>query len=144
MNSSISTLPARPWHLWTVAILSLLWDGAGAYTIFMAQAGKLPDISADEAAYYAAQPLWFVLVTDVALIAPLLAAIALLLRSRWAVPLFAISLLAILVTNGHDLVAGSSRALASRGALIVTLLIVVLAILQLWYAVAMRKRTVLR
>lgn len=133
-----------PWHLWAVAILSLLWNASGAYTIMMAQAGRLPDLSADEAAYYAAQPLWFVIVTDIALVSPLLAAVALLLRRGVAVWLFAISLAAILVTNAYDLSTGASRALANTGALVVTALIVVLAALQLLYAWAMRKRGVLR
>lgn len=133
-----------PWHLWVAAILSLLWNGSGAYTIMMAQAGRLPDLSADEAAYYAAQPLWFVAVTDIALVSPLLAALSLLLRSRFAVWLFAVSLAAILVTNVYDLAAGSSRALAGAGALAVTALIAVLAVLQLLYAWAMRRRGVLR
>jgi hypothetical protein len=134
----------KPWHLWAVAILSLLWDGAGAYTIFMAQAGKLPDISADEAAYYAAQPMWFVLVTDIALIAPLLAAVALLLRSRWAVTLFAIGLAAIVITHCYDLAAGTSRVFTNTTTVIVSALILVIATLQLWYALVMKKRGVLR
>jgi hypothetical protein len=109
----------------------------------MAQAGRLADLTPDEAAYYAAQPTWFVVVTDIALVGAIAAAIALLFRSRQAVWLFAISLAAIFVTNAYDLAAGTSRALVSRGALIVTGIIVVLAILELVYARAMRKRAVL-
>src|SRR5262245_36081372 len=91
-----------PWHLWAIAIVALLWNGSGAYTIMMAQAGKLASISNDEAVYYAAQPLWFVAVTDVALLAAIAGALALLLRSRTAVWLFALSLIAIFVTNAYD------------------------------------------
>lgn len=133
-----------PWHLWTVAVLTLLWNGSGAYTILMAQQGLLPDVSTDEAAYYAAQSLWFVMVTDIALFTPIAAAIALCMRSKVAVWLFALSLTAICITNVYDLVAGSSRALANTGALIVTCIIVVLAVLQLIYARVQRARGVLR
>lgn len=28
-----------PWHVWVVGALALLWNGAGAYTIMMAQVG---------------------------------------------------------------------------------------------------------
>jgi len=54
---SAVSIPGRrtPWHLWVVAILTLIWNGSGAYTIMMAQAGRLPNLAADEAAYYAAQ-----------------------------------------------------------------------------------------
>src|SRR5690606_11159578 len=110
------------------------WDGSGAYTILLAQAGRLPGISADEAAYYAAQPLWLVVVTDIALFGAIAAGLALLLRSRVAVWLFAISLAAIFVADVYDLAAGTSRALANTGAMIVTALIAVLAVLQLVYA----------
>ena len=109
-----------------------------------AQAGRLPNLSADEAAYYAAQPIWFVVATDIALLAALAAAVALLLRSGAAVWLFALSLTAILVTNVYDLAAGTSRVLVSQGALIVTVIIAVIAVLQLTYAWTMKKRTVLK
>ena len=133
-----------PWHLWVVGILALLWNASGAYTIFMAQAGKLPGISAEEAAYYAAQPTWFVIVTDIALLSAMAGAGALLLRSRAAAWLFTVSLAAILFTNLYDLSSGSSRALVTTGAMIVTLLIIVLAVLQLLYARKMAGRGVLR
>jgi hypothetical protein len=128
-----------PWHVWVVGVLALLWNGSGAYTIMMAQAGRLLDVSADEAAYYAAQPLWFVVATDIALVAAVAAAVALLLRSRTAGWLFAISVVAVFVTNVYDLAAGTSRVLVDRGALIVTSIIAVLAVLQLVYALAMKE-----
>ena len=138
-------LPRRktPWHLWVVGSLALLWNASGAYTIMMAQAGRLPSVGAAEAEYYAAQPLWFAVVTDVALVAAVAAAVALLLRSRSAVWLFALALLAIFTTNTYDIAAGTSRVLVDRGALVVTCVIVILAILQLVYAVAMSRRAVL-
>jgi hypothetical protein len=133
-----------PWHLWAVAILTLLWNGSGAVTIMLAQAGRLPNLSADEAAYYAAQPLWAVVSTAIATLAPVAAGIALLLRSQHAVWLFGLSLGLIVVNNAYELAAGTSRALANRGALIVTAIIAVIAVLQLVYATAMKKRGVLR
>ena len=136
--------PKAPWHLWPVGVLALLWNAAGAYTIMTAQAGRLAGVAPDEAAYYAAQPTWFVVVTDVALIAAIAAAAALLLRTRLAVPLFGISLAAIAVTAAYDLAAGTSRMYANQAALIVTIVIWLLAVLQLLYAMAMRKRGVLR
>jgi hypothetical protein len=133
-----------PWHLWVVGIVSLLWNGSGAYTIIAAQLGKLPGISADEAAYYAAQQAWNVILVDIAVIAPVLAAIALLLRSRFAVMLFAIGLAAVVIADIYDLAAGTSRALLNATTLTVTCLILVIAILQFWYSRSMRARGVLR
>jgi hypothetical protein len=143
MSTLVASNRGTPWHVWVVATLTLLWNGAGAYTTLMAQAGKLPDAGAEEAAYYAAQPLWSVIATDIALFAPLAAAVALLLRSRTAAWLFAVSLAAVVLTNVYDLVAGTSLALVDRGWAVVTSIIVMLAVLQLVYSLAMKRRAVL-
>ena len=111
--------------------------------MLMAQAGKLPDVGPEEAAYYAAQPLWSVVATDIALLTPIAAAIALLLRSRSAVWLFAVSLAAVVLTNVYELAAGTSLALVDRGWIVVTSIIVVLATLQLAYSLAMKSRAIL-
>ena len=103
----------RPWHLWVVAVTAFLWNAAGAYTIMMAQAGRLYDLEPGERAYYAAQPVWFVILTDMSLIAAVTASIAMLLRRRSAVQFFAFSFAAILITNGYELAAGTSRMFTS-------------------------------
>lgn len=144
MSATANVVGKTPWHVWVVGILALLWNASGAVTIMMAQAGWLSDVSAAEAAYYAAQPLWFVIVTDIALVGAVAAAIALLFRSRTAVWLFAVSLTAIVITNAYDFATGMSSSFINAGTLIVTCLIVVLAILELFYARAMAKRGVLR
>jgi len=142
---STNSTPRRktPWHLRAVAILTFLWNGSGAYTIMMAQAGRLSNLSANEAAYYAAQPFWFIVSTDIALLSPLAAAVALLLRSRTAPWLFAVSAIAILTNNIYDLASGTSLALVDRGWAIETVIIVVIALLQLTYAWTMKRRGVL-
>ena len=144
MANPITAGHRTPWHLWAVAILALLWNASGAITIMLAQAGRLTNIDGGEAAYYAAQPVWLVVSTDIALLAAVAAAVALLLRHRAAIWLFGLSLAAIVVNNTYDISSGTSRALVNRGALIVTCIIVVIALLELAYARAMKKRAVLR
>ena len=138
------TSTKAPWHLWVVGVLAVLWNGSGAAVIMAAQYGAYPDLPADEVAYYASQKLWFVAVTDIALLGGVLGGVALLLRSRWAAVLFALSLVAIIVTNGYDLAVGTSRMMTNTGTVVTTCLIWILAILQLWYAATMRGRGVLR
>ena len=140
MASSLVTSAKRPWHQWVVSILTFVWNGSGAYTILLAQAGGLADTEPKEAAYYAAQPFWFVVSTDIALFSPLVAAVVLLLRSRTAVWFFAVSLVAVLANDAYDLAAGTSLALGERGWLILTITIAVIAALQLAYAWFMRAR----
>ena len=133
-----------PWHLWVVGILSLLWNASGAYTIMSAQSGAVMDMDPPEVAYYAAQAPWFVAVTDLVLISAILAAIALLLRSRWAVHLYGLSIAGIIVTSVYDIAAGTALLLQDQGWLILSCVTTGLAIAQLAYAVVMRGRGVLR
>lgn len=138
------TKPKVPWHLWVVGILSLLWNAAGAWTIMSAQSGAPMDMDANEIAYYAAQAPWFVALVDVALIGATLAAVALLLRSRWAVQLYGLSIAAIVVTGVYDIAQGTALLLHDQGWLILECVTAGLAIVQLVYAIAMRNRGVLR
>lgn len=133
-----------PWHLWLVGILSLLWNASGAYVIMSAQSGSVMDMDAREVAHYAAQEPWFVVTTDVALVAAALAAVALLMRSRWAVHLYWLSIGAIVVTSVYDIAQGTALLLQDQGWLILDFVTTSLAILQLAYAIAMRRRGVLR
>ena len=133
-----------PWHLWVVGTLSLLWNTSGAYTIMSAQSGAIMDMDPPEVAYYAAQAPWFVAVTDLVLICAILAAIALLLRSRWAVHLYGLSIAGIVVTSIYDIAAGTALLLQDQGWLILSCVTTGLAVAQLLYAIAMRSRGVLR
>jgi hypothetical protein len=133
-----------PWQLWVVGVLSLLWNAAGAWTIMSAQSGAPMDMDAAEIAYYAAQPQWFVAVADVVLISAILAAIALLMRSRWAVHLYLLSIAGIVVTSVYDIAAGTALLLQDQGWLILSCVTTGLAAAQLAYAIAMRSRGVLR
>lgn len=132
-----------PWHLWAVGILSLLWDGSGAFTIVSAQHQAVFALAPDEADYYAAQAPWFVALVDIGLVTAILGGLGLLLRKRSAVWAFAVSLVLILFGDAYELGIGTSRIYASSAAAFVTGLIAVLAALQLAYANAMAKRGVL-
>ncbi len=143
MSAESVSKQKAPWHLWVVVVLTLLWNGLGAYTVMMAQAGKLAGMDAREAAYYAAKPLWFVITTDIALLLPVAAAIALLFRSRFAVWLFAAGLIVLVGNNAYDFFSGASLARGDKGWLVMTAIVVSIAVLQFWYSRAMTRRAVL-
>jgi hypothetical protein len=132
-----------PWHLWVVGAVSLLWNVAGAWTIMSAQSGAPMDMDANEIAYYADQPTWLAATTDVALIAAVLAALALLMRSRRAVLLYGLSIVAIVIATAADVTRGTALLLQDQGWLILDVVTTGLAVLQLTYALSMRGRGVL-
>ncbi len=139
------TAPAKaPWHLWVVGVLSLLWNASGAWVFVQAQTGAAMDMDAAEIAYYAEQPGWMVVLTDLAFATAILAAFALLLRSRWAVRLYAFSIAAIIVSTAFDIALGTALLLQGQDWLILSCVTTCLALAQWLYAVWMRKRWVLR
>jgi hypothetical protein len=133
-----------PWHLWLVGILSLLWNASGAWVFVQAQTGNPMDMDAAEIAYYAEQPVWAVVLTDLAFAGAILGAVALLLRSRWAPPLYLLSIGAIVFSTVGDIVRGSALLLQDQGWLTLSLVTAGLALLQWLYARRMSKRGVLR
>lgn len=128
-----------PWHLWVVGVLSFLWNALGTFVIVSAQQGSHMDMDANEIAYYAAQAPWFVAVVDVALVAAMLGALALLLRNRWALHLYALSVAAIVVSAGYDIAQGTALILQGNDWLVQAILTDGLALAQLAYAWAVRR-----
>ena len=133
-----------PWHLWFFGAISLLWNAAGAWAVLSAQSGQLSGIAPAEAAYYVAQASWSVAVTDIALMAAILAAAALLLRSRLAVPLYWMTVASLVTLAAYDLAKGTAPILFDQRAVIGACVIWGLAVAQLLYGIRMRRRGVLR
>lgn len=96
MNAAVPL--SRPTAFWVVAVLALLWNAVGVVMFFM-QVNMPPDalaaMPAAQRAVYEATPSWLNAVFAVAVFAGLLGAVGLLLRRRWAIALFALSLAAI-------------------------------------------------
>ncbi|EBA13002.1 hypothetical protein [Roseobacter sp. CCS2] len=139
-----------PIHLWIVGGLSLLWNAGGAIDYVMTRANA--------AAYMAAQPperlamlqdapMWFGVTWAVGVWFSVIGSVLLLLRSRFAGPAFALSLLGLIGSSvytygiadgGHMVAAAGTAAIAFTVAIPVVLFL-------LWiYARAMTRRGVLR
>ena len=144
MDNSQSASQRTPWHLWLVGAILLFWYLSGAITIMMGQHASLPGLSPDEAAYYAAKPVWQELVTDLGLVATVAGSLALLLRRAWTVQAFALAAVVILLIDIYDLTNGTSRVYANNVAAVVTAIILVGVVLNWLYARAMQRRGVLR
>lgn len=100
----MATRLARPvpaWF-WGIAVLAVLWEGYGCY-VYLSQ--SLLDQSARTGGY-AQMSAWQWGVFAVAVWSGLLGAVALLLRSRWAVTLLGVSLIATIVSYGYNLTQG--------------------------------------
>jgi hypothetical protein len=112
-----------------VAVLALLWNLLGCFAFFSDlrltpdDLARLPEA---QQALYAARPGWALAATAIAVFGGALGSIGLLLRKKWALPVFVLSLLGIVVQDlGLFLLADGARL---AGAVAVMMQAVVLAV----------------
>ena len=132
-----------PLHLWIVGLLLVLWNGWGAARAIALQTGRMPDIYVEDAAFFEAQPLWFVLFADIGPFAGVAGSVALLLQHRSAVWLFGVQLGVIILANLYELIIGRSFWLRNPDELLGFVVLLALFAGQLAYARWLRKRGVL-
>ena len=133
----------RPLWFVAVVVLLILWEAAGVYACvqqFRLGADAMGPASDYDRALYARLPIWYNAVYAVAVGTGLLAALALLLRSVLAIPLAAISLVAVIVQFGW--LFATTDIIAVKGVWVTyfPLVIVALGVFSLWLARLARAR----
>lgn len=143
MNASTRT----PFHLWIVGILALLWNAIGAFDYAATQfriESYMSQFTPEQLAYFYGIPVWAVATWAIAVWGSLLASIGLLLRRRWAAPLFGIAIVAMLITAAQNFLLSDGLAVLGEGGVAFTAVIWAIAFALFFYARAMAKRGVLR
>lgn len=139
-----------PWHLWLVGILSLLWNGFGAYDFIMTTTQgeaymRASGMTEDMVAYFNAMPMWMYAPWIAGVWGAVLGSIALLMRKRWAVYLFAVSLVGAVVSLVYGFINPMPELPAEMAAMqYMPWVIVVIAAFLWFYAGRMAARGVLR
>lgn len=137
-----------PRSYWIVSILALVWMlfGVVAWTMdLMTDEQALASMSEPQRQLYAARPSWLFGIYAVAIFSGLLGAIGLLLRKRWAVALFALSLIAVIIQFGYTFFGMDAvRLLGAGAALPFPLLIFALGVALLWFSMRAKRLGYLR
>nr|WP_294849741.1 hypothetical protein [uncultured Sphingomonas sp.] len=142
-----------PIHLWIVGAIATIWNAFGCYDYFMTRTqgaayikSMLPTADADAMmAYINGFPIWAAAGWGLGVWCGLAGSILLVLRNRFAVPAFALSLLGAVVGLGYQITHPADIAEMHEGANGVMPYVIILFALGLFiYARAMRTRTVLR
>ena len=127
-----------PVWFWIVSVIALLWNGSGVY-MYLIQAydtesfrAMYPDPEMLEMANNT--PAWVTAAYAIAVFAGLLACIGLLLRKKWAKPLFLVSLLGAIVSNAHHLFMSKAIELYGTEAVIMPIVVIVIGIFLVWFA----------
>ena len=142
-----------PVHLWIVGALALLWNAIGCYDYFMTRtrntdylAKMMPDVDPKAMlAWVDAFPLWAQFGWGLGVWMGLAGAVLLLMRHRWAVPAFLVSMVGAVLGLGYQIV-GAPPAPGSTGGMMEMMpyVIIAIAIALFLYARAMRQKGVLR
>ncbi len=151
----MATLSARtPWHLWVVGVISLLWNAFGANDYLQTQLGNLEYMEAmvtdmgvspeDALAYFNGFPGWVHAFWALGVWGSVLGSVLLLLRLRYAVWAFAISMLGLAGTTLYQVTSEQPEWATSGMSMIMSILIWSLATFLLIYAVSMKNKGVLR
>ena len=142
-----------PVHLWIVGILALLWNAFGCFDYFMTRTQGATWINQAMSgvdgnkymAYIDSFPLWASIGWGLGVWLGLAGSILLLMRSRYAVWAFGISLIGALLGIGYQLMNPVDIPEMTRGFnAFVPYLVMLVAAFLAWYAWTEEKRGVLR
>ncbi len=138
-----------PWHLWLVGVVAVLFNAIGVFDFvmsmtqgasYMASAG----MTQAQIAHYLQMPVWMTAVWAIGVWGAILGSVLILLRNRLAVPVFAVSLSAFLVSLLYTYVLTDGGAIMGTTMAIVSAVITALLLFFLWYSRLMTRQGVLR
>lgn len=148
-NMTGDTNLKAPWHLWLVGAIAVLFNAIGVFdfvmsmaqgAVYMAKAGMTPA----QIAHYQEMPAWMTLVWAIGVWGAFLGSILLLLRNRLALPVFAVSLAAFLLSLLYTYVLTNDGDVMGREMAMANVVITILLLFFIFYSRLMTKRGVLR
>jgi hypothetical protein len=141
------TAQGTPKHLWIIGIIALLWSAMGAMDYVMTQTRNeayMGQFTTEQLAYFYGFPAWVDATWAIAVWGGVAGAVLLLLKRSLAVPVFLVSLLAMVATTIHNY--GFSNGMEVVGGafpLVFTAVIFLVAVGLYLYSRAMQRRSVL-
>jgi len=126
-----------PWHLWVVGLLGLLWNAYGAFDYLMSvtrNEAYLAGFPPEMIALLDSFPLWANAAWAIGVWASVLGSVLLLLRSRLAEWAFLASVAGAAVSFIFQLTLELPPELGEVMTMVMPLVIMVLIVLQWWYA----------
>lgn len=123
-----------PVSLWVVGVAALLWNliGVAAFAMQLAMpAEALEAMPPEQRAIYEATPPWLYVFYGVATIGGVLGSLGLLLRRRWAVPVYLVALVGLVLQVVSSFAVTPAWSVGGAAYLVFPVLLVVIAI-ALW------------
>ncbi len=132
---------------WIIAVLALIWNIMGVFqylssTLMKDEMREL--MTEDQLALMDSLPAWYTAAFAIAVFSGLLGCLLLLMRRKWAVPVFLVSLLAVLVQMGYWLFATDAMEVYGTQAVIMPLIVIIVAIFLYFYSKGASQKNWLR
>ena len=128
-----------PKHLWIVGILSLLWNCVGAVDYVMSETGNIAwfemmGLGQEEMAFVQSFPTWAVAVWAIGVWGSVAGSILLLMRSRHAVTAFMLSAIGAAISFAYQFSIDKPASMEGAGGAVTPIAIMILIVLQWYYA----------
>jgi hypothetical protein len=138
---------AVPMHLWIVGVLALLWNAIGAFDYLMTQTRNeayMGQFTPEQLAYFYGLPAWVVSTWALSVWGGVLGSILLLLRNRWAVVVFGVSLATMVITTIYNFGLTNGLEIMGTFGAVFTLVIFAIAVALFVYAKRLAATGILR
>lgn len=126
-----------PTWFWVVSIIAILWNLMGV-SQYLLQAfmpiEALEQMSQNERELFESKPAWVTASFAIAVFGGTLASIALILRKKWARPVFIISLIAAVVQFIHWLFLTNAAEVYGPSTYIMPILVIIFGIYEVYFA----------
>lgn len=135
-----------PVHLWIVGVLAVLWNLMGAFDYLATQLKLdfyMSQFTEQQLAYFYGIPSWAVAGWAFAVWGALVGSIGLLMRRKWAMWAFVVSLAGMLVSTIYNFAMSNGAEMMGTGGVIFSVIIWAIAIFLVAYSRAMASRGVL-
>ncbi len=130
---------------WVLGVLALLWNLMGVYAYLMDAYMKddiMATFSEAQKAIFIDQPIWLTAAYAFAVFGGTLGCVGLLLRKKWATPLFLISLIAVIARTAYYFFMTNSTEVFDmvQGTILPIAVIIIAALLYIFSKIATERR----
>ena len=146
MTAAASATKIPIWF-WSAGLLGLAWNVFGLFQFFGSlratqESLQAQGLTAEQAAVMLGYPSWMTIVFAIGVTGGALGCVLLLLRNRFAIPVFWASLLGYIALYIGDIVEGIFAAIGAPQ-IIVLSLVVAIAMVLLWISIQARRRQII-
>ena len=134
---SDETRTAIPRSFWIIAGVALVWNllGVGAFFAHINMTDEaIMQLPEAEQALYLSMPAWATVAFAAAVFGGALGCLLLLVRKSWAMPVFVLSLVGIVVQMYHSIFMAKSMEVYGPGSAVMPSMVVIIGVLLVWYS----------